>query len=126
MQRDALPANKHCQQLPVQDCTSRQLVSKVNPHANITKTNYVQKCNLYSFAKEAERVALERMVRYLAFELLFSANTKLSVIYILLATYEANRESTPTTYLQDIFGPGHRARAAIGLLLRTSLPLQNH
>lgn len=96
-------------------------MSKVNPHANITKIDCVQKCNLYSLAKEAEHVTLECIIHYLAFQLLFSVNIKLSVIYVLLATREANQESTPTSYLQEIFGPGHRAYPAIGLLLQTSL-----
>ena len=126
MQRDALCTNKHCLQLPMQDWTSSQHISKVNPHANITKIDCVQRCNLYSFAKEAEHVTLECIIYYLAFWLLFSANIKLSVIYVLLTTYEANRESTPTSYMQDIFGPGHRVHPAVGLLLQTSLPLQNH
>lgn len=67
MRRDVLLTNKHCLQLPVQDWTSSQHVSKVNPCANITKIDCVQKCNLYSFAMEAERVTLECVRHHLAF-----------------------------------------------------------
>lgn len=51
----------------MQDRASSQHVSKVNPYAIITKIDCGQKCNLYSFANEAQCVMLEYITRYLAF-----------------------------------------------------------